>query len=222
MDKSVNPYQWGFAIYRTVYTPQSDELWSSVLEKLESYMELSCKDPGYRDELSNIVVWDREKFNNASIDEIRKDFRREMLIPEMGDDEIKSDDDAATEDRKQDLYCQKQAELAEELGDEALWGEVNGSYCLLIDDEVFQSILNAPEPAKGMKMKWGTYEYIGFVKVVTVYERSFRNEHWPGWGKIDFRLLWWLRGEDEIEREAPVPLPEREGVYELPVITGDL
>lgn len=50
--------EWGFAIYRTVYTPQSDELWSSVLEKLETYIELSCKDPGYRYELSNIVVWD--------------------------------------------------------------------------------------------------------------------------------------------------------------------
>jgi hypothetical protein len=36
------------------------------------------------------MVWDREKFNNASIDEIRKDFRRELLIPEMGDDEIES------------------------------------------------------------------------------------------------------------------------------------
>jgi hypothetical protein len=184
-------------------------------------MELSCKDPDYRDELSNIVIWDREKFNNASIDDIWKDFRREMLIPEMGDDEIKFDNDAATKNRKTNLYCQKQEELAEELGDDALWGDVNGSYCLLIDDDVFQSILNAPAPAKGMKMKWGEYEYIGFVKIVTGYARSLRNEHWPGWGKIDFRLLWWLCDHDEIEQEARVPRPRREGVYELPIITGD-
>lgn len=185
-------------------------------------MELSCNDPEYQDELSNTIIWDREKYNNASIDEIRKDFRREMLIPEMGDDESEPDDDTATQDRKDELYRQKQAELEVELGDEALWGEVNGSYCLLIDDEVLQSILNAPEPAEGMRTKRGKYEYIGFVKVVTVYERSSRNEHWPGWGKVDFRLLWWLYDNDEIERHARTPDRGRQGVYELPVINGDL
>lgn len=67
-------------------------------------------------------------------------------------------------------------------------------------------------------MKYGEH----YVKIVTIYERSLRNEHWPGWGRVDFRLLWWLLGEDEIEVWAPVPDPQREGVYELPVITGDL
>ncbi|GAM42341.1 hypothetical protein TCE0_044f16226 [Talaromyces pinophilus] len=196
---------------------QSDELWSSVLEKLETYLELSCKDPAYRDELSNVVVWDREKFNNASIDEIRKDFKRELLIPDMGDDEYSSGDDFETETRKYELYCQREAELAAELGDDALAGEVTSSYCLLIDDEVFQSILNAPEPADRLKWEYGEY----YVKIITIYERSLRNEHWPGWGRIDFRLLWWLRDYDEIEIWAPVPDPQREGVYELPVITGD-
>lgn len=201
-----------------MYTPQSDELWSSVLEKLETYMELSCEDPDYRDELSNFVVWDREKFNNAPIDEIRKDFKRELLIPEMGDDEFSSGDDFETETRKYDLRCQKEAELAEELGDDTLTGEVTDSYCLLIDNEVFHSILNAPEPAERVKMKYGEH----YVKIVTIYKRSLRNDHWPGWGRIDFRLLWWLRDHDEIETWTPVPNPQREGVYELPVITGDL
>lgn len=189
-----------------------------MLEKLETYMELSCKDPTYRDELSNVVVWDREKFNNASIDEIRKDFKRELLIPEMGDDEINWGDDYETETRKYERRCQREAELAVELGDDALAGEVTDSYCLLIDDEVFQSILNAPEPADRLKWEYGEH----YVKIVTIYEKSLRNKHWPGWGRVDFRLLWWLRDHDEIERWAPVPDPQREGVYELPVITGDL
>ncbi|GAM39883.1 hypothetical protein TCE0_034r11789 [Talaromyces pinophilus] len=129
---------------------QSDELWSSVLEKLETYIELSYNDLAYRDELSNVVVWDWEKFKNASIDEIRKDFKRELLIPEMGDDEINSDDDYETT-RKYELCCQREAELVVELGDDALAGEVASSFCLLIDDDVFQSILNAPEPADRLK-----------------------------------------------------------------------
>ena len=188
-----------------MYTPQSDELWSSVLEKLETYMRLSCKDRAYREALSNIVIWDREKFNNASIDDIRKDFRREMFIPEMGDDDFADDDDAATSERKIVIYNQKLEELAEELGDDALFGEVNGPYCLLIDDEVFQSILNAPEPAIGMKINRGQYEHVGYVKVITIDERSSRNEDWPGWGKVDFRLLWWLHGHDEIEKRSSKP-----------------
>lgn len=42
-------------------------------------MELSCDNPAYRDELSNAVIWDREKYNNASINEIRKDFGENCL-----------------------------------------------------------------------------------------------------------------------------------------------
>ncbi|KAL3703856.1 hypothetical protein TMatcc_009545 [Talaromyces marneffei ATCC 18224] len=188
MDKSVDPYQkdtWSSAAKTQHIETNSQILWSGI----------------------------KEKFNNASIDEIRKDFKREMLVPEMGDDELNPDDDGITTARKYELYCQKREELAEELGQECLWGGRS---------MVFQSILNAPEPKEGMKIKWGEYEYIGFVKIVTTYERSLVNEHWPGWGKVDFKLLWWLYNDDEIEIWARSSLPEGEGVYELSVITGDL
>lgn len=70
-------------------------------------MELSCKDQAYREELPNVVIWDRDKFNNASFDDIRKDFKRQLLIPEMGDDEINFEEDTETEARKHELRHQK-------------------------------------------------------------------------------------------------------------------
>lgn len=77
--------------------------------------------------------------------------KENCLFQKLGDDEFCFDDDFETETRKCNLRCQKEAELVEELGNDALSGEVNEWYCLVIviDDEVFQSILNAPEPAKG-------------------------------------------------------------------------
>jgi hypothetical protein len=69
----------------------------------------------------------------------------------MGDDEINSDDDYETSTRKYELRCQREAELVVELGDDVLAGEVASPFCLLIDDDVFQSILNAPEPADRLK-----------------------------------------------------------------------
>jgi hypothetical protein len=161
-----------------VYTPQSDELWSSVLEKLETYMELGCTDKDYRDELQNIVVWDREKFNQASIDEVRNDFKREMLIPEMGEDDFNSDNDSTTRDQKLVLYYQKIEELTEEYSKEALFGEINFQFCLLIDDKVFQSILNAPEPIEGRELPYYKNKIVSFIKLITLYKSSERIEDW--------------------------------------------
>ncbi|KAF3405201.1 hypothetical protein DPV78_003073 [Talaromyces pinophilus] len=136
-------------------------------------MELSCNDPAYRDELSNVVVWDQEKFKNVSIDEIRKDFKRELLILEIGDNKINSNNDYKTSTQKYKLRCQREAELVVELDNDTLAGEITGSFCLLINNDVFQSILNAPEPADRLKWKYGEH----YVKIVRFHERSLRNEY---------------------------------------------
>lgn len=164
---------------------------------LETYYE------SYPDSLENTIIWDREKFNNASIDDIRKDFRRELLIPEMGDDEVQYEDDEDTVLRKENLFLQKQEELEAEYGEECSRGEICNEFCIMIDEEVFQSILNAPDPKEVTKVH--PNGIVGYVKVITTYKEAQRGEFWPGWGKADLRWFWWLYNTDELEREFQMP-----------------
>lgn len=82
---------------------------------------------------------------------------------------------------------------------------INFQFCIWIDEEAFQSILNAPEPEEGRWIKKGKYDYIGFVKVITLYESSSRNEEWA---RVDFRYLWWVYDDDEIERKLRTRDPQ--------------
>lgn len=59
-----------------------------MLDKLESYIKLSGKSGENRhDELFNVVIWDQEKFNKASIQDVQREFRKEMLITEINENE---------------------------------------------------------------------------------------------------------------------------------------
>lgn len=83
-------WPWGFVIYRTVYTPESDAQWSAALDKFDRYIydEVSAevektrqpRDPypaklvreGYR----NVIFSDKDRFNGASIQQIREHFNQ--------------------------------------------------------------------------------------------------------------------------------------------------
>ncbi|KAL5354596.1 hypothetical protein ACLOAV_000685 [Pseudogymnoascus australis] len=89
------PNYWGFAIYRTVYTPESDLLWEGTIAKLDEYvinsiwrsMEImNLKVEEGEDQLDpeptrevcaryrNIIMSDKEKYDGASIDEVADHF----------------------------------------------------------------------------------------------------------------------------------------------------
>jgi len=81
---------WGFVIYRTVYTPASDEKWEAALAKLRAYIYASVVRELYRDRGTNaaplnpqpcdkvretyqpMVFQDRETSDGASVDVIRE------------------------------------------------------------------------------------------------------------------------------------------------------
>ncbi|KFY01582.1 hypothetical protein V490_00846 [Pseudogymnoascus sp. VKM F-3557] len=81
--------KWGYAIYRTVYTPESDALFPLALAKLDGYVHCEIdwdlyKDPTYdpvpnreiRERYENVVLEDRERYDGASMDSIREYFRQ--------------------------------------------------------------------------------------------------------------------------------------------------
>ncbi|KFY73326.1 hypothetical protein V499_06576, partial [Pseudogymnoascus sp. VKM F-103] len=89
------PNYWGFAIYRTVYTPESDLLWEGTIAKLDEYVINSIwrymgvtnleveegedqLDPTPTREVCaryrNLIMSDREKYDGASIDEVADHF----------------------------------------------------------------------------------------------------------------------------------------------------
>lgn len=80
-------WPWGYMIYRTVYTPQSDECWSAAMAKLDRYMHHSIDanagkdgDP-YPERLihesyRNVVLHDKDQFDGASIEQVREHFNQ--------------------------------------------------------------------------------------------------------------------------------------------------
>ncbi|GAM33331.1 hypothetical protein TCE0_004r00154 [Talaromyces pinophilus] len=88
------PFQWpwGFTIYRTVYTSESDQYWDTVLEAISKIaMERLDEDEpsrifqeGYRP----LVFDDPAQFNEATLDKIRDHFR-EVQESDNGNDGVR-------------------------------------------------------------------------------------------------------------------------------------
>jgi hypothetical protein len=90
--------KWGFAIYRTVYTPESDELFPKALAKLDAYVYINIMSELYLDSLKehsstkppfdpkpnqqiaekyeNVILKDKAKYEGASMDQIREYFKQ--------------------------------------------------------------------------------------------------------------------------------------------------
>ncbi|KAJ6110914.1 hypothetical protein N7486_003149 [Penicillium sp. IBT 16267x] len=95
-------WPWGFSIYRTVYTPESDKVWTSCLDKITRYIhwEIDHIDGSryagqnpfpetiIKETYKSVIFEDRERWDRASWDQIRADFNAhsESLGVEVGDD----------------------------------------------------------------------------------------------------------------------------------------
>ncbi|KAJ6003013.1 hypothetical protein N7451_005560 [Penicillium sp. IBT 35674x] len=89
---------WGFVIYRTVYTAESDRLWSTYLVKIDRYVQCSIGQINKDEFLAgdrfpkkfvqqtyrNLVFEDRQRWDGGSLDQIREDFQRYSKSLENG------------------------------------------------------------------------------------------------------------------------------------------
>ncbi|KAH8816578.1 hypothetical protein F5884DRAFT_227833 [Xylogone sp. PMI_703] len=131
---------WGFVLYRTIYTPESETLWPLILAKLNAYIYKSIwydydydkakiqtgpsmgevpldPEPNARvcAQFKNLVLSDEDKFSGVSIGSIRRHFVSYL-----------------------EMY-------------RGLGISVNRNVCLVVDESVFNALRDAPVPLPGVR-----------------------------------------------------------------------
>jgi hypothetical protein len=116
---------WGWVIYRTVYTPESDQLWGEVMKRFDElvltnfnkrYFNSTCDlvlAAAVRDRYRNIILDDKEKFNNAPWELLEQHYK--------------------------DWVPTSSPRFAHEYEKNALWKAF-----LILDEAAISKILNAP------------------------------------------------------------------------------
>ncbi|PQE05803.1 50S ribosomal L17 protein [Rutstroemia sp. NJR-2017a BVV2] len=157
---------WGFTIFRTVYTPQSDAQFQSFLSKLNSYV----KDYVFRDLNSPGPPYD-----SAPNEELMRRFVNEVVEdPKL---------DGADEDQVRDAFAQWLGDHDVDLEEHALI--TRHRVCIMVDEGVLNSVAAAPEdPTQPYELEdvWvKVVEYIGA-----------EEEQWQGWFKAGLGAIYCL------------------------------
>jgi hypothetical protein len=198
-------FPWGFVIYRTIYTPESDTMWATVLERLHVFIKFSLdfrrlmqeQESGFQidsipDDLvyqlfQNDVVEDRESLDGASIKVVRKHFR---TWREQQDSKILS------------------------------W-TMRRKFCLMIDEDALKSLFEAQAPTienynQPRQRVWVT-AIDPFFDRQTYYEFPY-----AGWMRVPVDSLWYLclvlEGRDFEEECPPIYFPGQIPVFEAELI----
>jgi hypothetical protein len=194
-------WPWGFFIYRTVYTPESDQVWSACLEKIDRYIHweidhvdgdryADAEDHGFPERLvhetyKNVILEDKERWDGASVAQIRKDFK--------------------------DLIASRGARI----------GEVVPRYsvCLVIDQQCLDSIMNAFEdPEESMH---GGGPWMGFITMIDPMFVPGNFDGYFGFMRVEINRLWWLTVQFNSSFSMRDICP-RVQPGKIPVYNGDL
>ncbi|KAJ5117410.1 hypothetical protein N7448_011042 [Penicillium atrosanguineum] len=195
--KRVEP-TWGFTIYRTIYTPESDAAFTEVVDTITAYVknefyktyESLRENPRIGDKADIAVfdeLWaaykprvmdDATQFNGLSIDQLRIQFEA-----------------WAEEQDKVDQFPSYRM-------------------FIVVDEESFNSLLNAPAPTELPKgIKWRIAHY---VKLVEAWQEQDRDSRFPGWMKCSLKGLWdlWRSMQDgDYMRNSYMMVQKRRDVY---------
>lgn len=174
---------WGYPIYRTVYTLESNEKWDAVVAKIDTYIKRDLYGtPTPSDERRTISDTILEKYQNTIIQD-----------PDVLDH--------ATADTLREHFLQWLADNGKNLGD---YGPDNRMF-IMIDEETLNSIIAAPEDpyeATPSEAEWRRYR----VKLVdAVFDPNPPPNRAPprppatssavmyqGWVYVTFYKLWFL------------------------------
>ncbi|KAF7714146.1 Uncharacterized protein PECH_009007 [Penicillium ucsense] len=197
---------WGYHIYRTTYTTESDTLFPQAIEYIEAAIKqdfenyggwpsIYLQGPDVKRKASakyqSVIHDDREQFNNASIPEIRAHF--EALV--------KSD------------------------GPEANTSSPGKSVCIMIDEESLQTLKHKTVDCIKTDMQddreTEAYSYVKVIqwRMVSAYDESDAEdeaEGFEGWMKCWTRALWnvWiLLWNDDSLSGMYEDIDESEGIY---------
>jgi hypothetical protein len=169
-------YSWGYTIFRTVYTPGSDEAFPQAIERLAIYAKAYVNDdialkrrPNQqpRDPLPNRELWGRY-YNQVIEDE---DTLAHATVEDVG--------------RRFDVW------ISEHLNLDALprrkTSNARFCYCLMLDQESVDNILTSPEEPFGFSRSDSRHQP-GWVKVVTAEQQP---EGGRVWLRVGIRTMLW-------------------------------
>jgi hypothetical protein len=175
---------WGFVLYRTVYTPESDILWPDITKKLDAYIHKSIWESNPKFDayeldpepnrqacalLKNEIMDDKAKFDGATIEEIMNHY-----VDLMGYRDWNELPDFVAP--KISPFCKAHP-------------HINRHMCLLIDQEVLEAVRDAPTPLPK------TDELVLYIKAVDSHFGPQWDEYpteYTGWAFVNARSLWYL------------------------------
>ncbi|KAJ5141856.1 Mitochondrial carrier protein LEU5 [Penicillium atrosanguineum] len=170
-------FPWGYIIYRTVYTAESDELWPIAMDKLAKVINYSIDS----DFLAEIQYKEPE--------DPEPDADAERLVKETHKDVIFSDkqfwDGASTEQVRQHFSEYLRASK----------GRGTGRFegCLLIDERSLKSIVASPDPqpwVKGRRTKKPSQPW-GFIGMIDGrYPENRYEPRYTGYMRVEIFSLW--------------------------------
>lgn len=170
------------------------------------------------DTYGSVLFNDASIFDGMSIDRVRKHWlamqgrKVNSGDDDDGDDEEEEEEEEDEEkeieddenDEEEDEFNILEEEIADFRAD-----NTNFTFCILIDEEVLQSILGVPatprEAAKIFPKKW--FESIGYVKVVDRQSGPGSSDDYPGWMTADLTCLWEMYGMVDLESQYPYEDP---------------
>jgi hypothetical protein len=162
-------FPWGYMIYRTVYTAESDELWPIAMDKLTQIMNYSIESELYAD-ICHKEPGDPEPDSTA-----------EQLVKESYKDVIFSDkkfwDRASIEQVRQ--HFTEYLHASKGRGD----GRFEG--CLIIDERSLKSIIASPITPQRHSQPYGFVGMIDGRYPETQYEPQY-----TGFIQVEIRCLW--------------------------------
>ncbi|KAF3492430.1 Hypothetical protein GIQ15_01947 [Arthroderma uncinatum] len=192
---------WGFLVYRTVYTPESNAVWDSVTSKLENYLSNSSSPSGIKRGKWAAAprLWymdDAALYDSLSIDQVRDDFTIQFF---------------------------KNIELSNQGAYEVFSRGAHDTICLVIDNEVIHSIIDAPEDVSEAKQLFKRPTLtpkrpIPYIKAVDRHKppkpnppkplhgsggSHGREKQYPGWMKAGLLWVGDVYPQEEMEIECP-------------------
>ncbi|KAK6829071.1 hypothetical protein RU639_003706 [Aspergillus parasiticus] len=190
-------FPWGYIIYRTVYTIESDELWPLAMAKLTRFIndEIEQDLREYPDRYGDnprperlvqeshrdVVISDKQRWNGAGIEEVRQHFADYLRKTKLGVD----------------------------------GGCGRFQACMVIDDRSLKSIIACPEPYSEDRFTRPD-GFIGMVDGQYNPERK-DNPRYSGFMRVKIGFLWWLYmnlRRHEMEELCPNIPPEFIPVYD--------
>jgi hypothetical protein len=162
-------FPWGYMIYRTVYTAESDELWPIAMDKLTQVMNYSIESELYAD------------IRHKEPEDPEPDPTAEQLVKESHKDVIFSDkkfwDGASIEQVRQ--HFTEYLHASKGRGD----GRFEG--CLIIDERSLKSIIASPITPQRHSQPYGFVGMIDGRYPETQYEPQY-----TGFMRVEIRCLW--------------------------------